>query len=337
MMRIGSLRSVKVPSKPTGTTFYFTVQTPRGKGVVAIRTYATGSTATKRPKRPEEPIPLFVTPQWLQENMKFGKVKVIDASWDLNKNMRDEYAVKRIPTSYHFDIDVIADTTTTDLPHMVPKPIPYEKEMEAMGLTHKDHVVIYDRSGEYIASGRVWWTMYTFGHKKVSILEGGLGAWIKANGQIETGPPPPPRPRVTYKAGRYKSRMNRDNIADMRQVNQAANGKGQIVDARSPARFNGTEPEPRPNVKSGHVPGSVNIHYKEVLTPIGAGPETKFKTKEEIEALFKSKGINPDDRIITTCGSGVTSCILALALYNAGKTKFVVYDGAWIEYQRYIK
>jgi len=339
-MRVGTFKTQNITKKTSLTpTLYLHVQTNKGNAIVSVRGFAAIRAAEKpkREKKPEEPVPLLVTPQWLQEHLKFGRVKVIDASYALGENMHAQYSTKRIPTSMYFDIDQVADVTTTDLPHMLPKPIPYEKEMEALGLTHKEHVVLYDRSGEYVASARAWWMMFTFGHKKLSVLEGGLPAWIKANGSVETGPPPPRRERVTYKAGRYKSRLNREWVADLRLIYQLQDGKGQIVDGRSPARFNGTEQEPRPGVRQGRIPGSVNIPYQEVLTPLGSGPEKTFLPKDKIEELFKGKGIDPDKLVATSCGSGVTAAVLAMALHSAGKSKFALYDGSWTEYCRTLK
>jgi len=224
-----------------------------------------------------------------------------------------------------------ADTTST-LPHTIPKPIPYEKSMEALGLTHKDHCVLYDRSGKYIASARLWWIMKTYGHDIVSILSGGLEAWEKAKGEIQTGPPPDTKPR-----GRYKSYFKRDLIVDARTVHQMSEGRGQIIDARSPGRFNGTEPEPRPNVKGGNIPGSINIPYADILVPLNGGPEMTFPSPEELQELFKKKGLKLEERIATTCGSGISAAVLALGLHLADSKKWALYDGSWAEYGRVTK
>jgi len=175
----------------------------RNKNVFFLtRGFATGGEKKpKKEKKPVEPVPDLVTVPWLQEQLRIGKIKVLDASWGLNGNFYDDYLKKRIPGALYFDIDKIADTSK-DLPHMLPKPIPYEKAMEELGLTHKDHVIIYDRSGQYIASARVWWTLKTYGHDRVSILTGGLGTWEKEKGQIESGQAPYTRPK-----GRYKSKF----------------------------------------------------------------------------------------------------------------------------------
>jgi len=301
----------------------FLFQNVNGLTFVSVKCFAT----EKKEKKQVPPVPVLVTVPWLQEQIKFGKVKVVDASWGTqHSNWRDEFVSKRIPGSVFFDVEKISDATK-EFPHMLPKPIPYEKAMEELGLTHKDHLILYDRSGQFVASARVWWTLKTYGHEKVSILVGGLGQWEKEKGQIESGQPPQTRPK-----GRYKARFKKELIADMRTVQQLSEGRGQIVDARSSGRFNGTEPEPRPNVRSGNIPGSVNIPFGEILVPIGSGPEKTFAPQEKLEEIFRNKGINTENRVITTCGSGVTAAVLALGLHVAGKNNWSLYDGSWSEY-----
>jgi len=295
-----------------------------------VRGFAIGSKVVgKKEKKPEEPVPDLVQVPWLQEQIRFGKVKVLDATWGNGRtNWREDYVKKRIAGAAFFDLERHSDTSR-DLPHMIPKPIPYEKAMEELGLTHKDHIVIYDRGGEFMASARIWWQMKVYGHKKVSVLAGGFGAWEKGRGQVESGEPPAPRPR-----GRCKSNMFRELIADMRAVNQASEGRGQLVDSRPPARFNGTEPEPRTNVRSGHITGAVNIPFTDMMVPLGDGPEKTFPSKEQIEEIFRKKGINPDERMVLMSGSGISAAALCFALHLAGKTRWSLYDGSWAEYGR---
>jgi thiosulfate/3-mercaptopyruvate sulfurtransferase len=160
-------------------------------------------------------------------------------------------------------------------------------------------------------------------------LAGGLGAWEKAGLKVDSGEPPSTRPK-----GRYKSSFKKELIVDMRTVNQSSEGRGQIVDARSPERFNGTAPEPRAGLKGGNIPGSVNIPFRELLVPLEGGPEMTLAPPEQIEQIFSKKGIKTDERVITTCGSGVSAAVLALGLQHAGKNKWTLYDGSWAEWGR---
>jgi len=303
-----------------------------GKMDPNVRYFAIGGSA-KKDKKPEDPVPELVSASWVQEQVRFGRVRVLDCSWGPTGNWQLEYAKKRIPGALYVEYDKWADWSS-DLPHMNPKPIPYEKCMEEIGLTHKDHIVLYDRSGQFVASARTWWTMKTYGHHKVSILNGGLQAWEKERYQVETTPPPPPRPKVR---GRCKSSMHRELIADMRTVNQLAEGRGQIVDARPAGRFNGIDPEPRGNCKMGHIPGSINIPFEEILVPLNGGPEKTFASKEQIEEIFAKKGVKIDDQIILTSGVGFTAAVLALGLTVSGRNKWKLYDGSWAEYGILVK
>jgi len=296
---------------------------------VPVRYFAIGG-SVKKEKKPEEPVPELVTASWVQEQVRFGRVRVVDCSWGPTGNWQQEYIKKRIPGALYIEYDKWADWSS-DLPHMNPKPIPYEKCMEEIGLTHKDYIVLYDRSGQFVASARTWWTMKTYGHHKVSILIGGIGAWEKERYQVETTPPPPPRPKVR---GRCKSSLRRELIADMRTVNQLAEGRGQLIDARPAGRFNGTDPEPRDNCKLGHIPGAINVPYTDILVPFNGGPEKTFAPPEQLLEVFTKKGIKVDDTMILYSGVGFTAAILALGLQVSGKSRWKIYDGSWAEYGR---
>jgi len=276
----------------------------------------------------QEKVPDLVTVPWLQEQMRFDKVKVMDASWWLVEKMEwhKEYVKKRIPGSVFFDVEKISDPST-DLPHMIPPTARYEQTMEELGILPEDHVVIYDRTGLYIASARAWWTMKIYGHRKLSLLEGGLGAWEKAKGPIVSGDPPLIQPR-----GPYKSSFNPELLTKFESVvNLPMEKRKQLVDARSNGRFNSTDPEPRPNVRRGRIEGSVNLPYPEFLIPLDGGPEKTFPPKEKMEEMFKKIGINLDEKVIASCGSGVTATVLCFGLHLLGKN-WSLYDGSWTEY-----
>jgi len=210
---------------------------------------------------------------------------------------------------------------------MLPSSSRFEKTMEELGILPEDHLVIYDRSGLFIASARAWWNMKIYGHQKLSILDGGLGAWEKAGGPIESGNPPP----IQFR-GNYKSSFVPELITNFKTIIEfPLERRHQIVDARSAGRFNSTEPEPRPNVRRGKIPGTTNVPYVDFLVLLNKGPEKTYPSKEKIEEIFKLKGVNLDEKVIFTCGSGVTAVVLGFALHLIGK-KWSLYDGSWTEY-----
>lgn len=221
-----------------------------------------------------------------------------------------------IPGARPFDIDTVKDPAT-DLPHMLPPPDLFEQHARALGIGSKDMLVVYDRMGLF-AAPRVWWMFRAMGHDNVRVLDGGLPQWIAAGGPLAD------RPASDWPPGDFSADAEPGRVADRMAVLRATEtGSGQILDARAPARFAGREAEPRPGVRPGHMPGAINLHYATLLDPDG-------RLVADAER-FRSAGLEDDRPVIATCGSGVTACMLALALERLGRTA-AVYDGSWVEW-----
>jgi thiosulfate/3-mercaptopyruvate sulfurtransferase len=229
-----------------------------------------------------------------------------------------EFRLKHIPDAVFFDIDTVADRDQ-DLPHMLPKPETLAQAMSALGLGDGMRFVVYDALGLY-AAARVWWTLRAYGVEDVRILTGGLPKWIKEGRPLETGDAHP-KPRV------FTPRLEDHFVASLDEVRAAlASGSTQVVDARPADRFRGAVPEPRPGVKSGRMPGSLNLPFVDIIE------HGVLKAPDALKAAFAEHRIDLTKPIITTCGSGVTAAILALAVEEAGGTVEGLYDGSWAEW-----
>jgi len=265
--------------------------------------------------------PLFVTTDWLAEHLHDADLSIIDASWYLptmNRDGKAEYALGHIPGAVHFDIDAVADQSNP-LPHMLPSPAFFAETVGAMGISDKDHIVVYDGAGLF-AAARVWWTFRTMGAANVSILEGGAPKW-RAEGKDWTDAKYV-KPKKTFHAA-FKS----EGVADLALVKQALESNAaQIVDARPADRFRGEAPEPRPGLASGHMPGSFNVQFGDVVS------NGKLKPASELREAFAKAGVDIAQPIITSCGSGVSAAILALALESVGHPAKALYDGSWAEW-----
>jgi len=265
--------------------------------------------------------PLFVSPQWLTDHLNDADIAIVDASWYLptmNRDAKAEYAAGHIPGAVHFDIDAIADKTTP-LPHMMPKPDDFARAVGAMGISDQDHIIVYDGAGLF-AAARVWWSFTVMGAKHVSILEGGAPKW-RSEGRAWTNDASHPILK------NFKPNFNPSTIADLEAIKSALNSKSaQIVDARPADRFQGDTPEPRPGLKSGHMPGSFNVPFSEVVA------SGTLKNESDLRAAFQKAGVDLNQPIITSCGSGVSAAILALALQSIGKPIHALYDGSWAEW-----
>jgi thiosulfate/3-mercaptopyruvate sulfurtransferase len=263
----------------------------------------------------------LVSTEWLAEHLRDRNVAVVDGSWalpSLGRDVHAEYRDGHIPGAVFFDIDAIADHST-ELPHMLPGPALFGEAVGALGIGDGDTVVIYDSAGLYSAP-RVWWTFRIFGAKKVYILDGGLPKWKSENRPLEKGD-------AKRTAKRFNADMNVAAVALLADVRMAiADDSAQIVDARSPGRFSGKEPEPRPGLRGGHMPRSFNVHYGRLIENGHLAPRAR------IEAAFADAGVNLDKPIITSCGSGITAAILLFALEAIGKAPKGLYDGSWAEW-----
>jgi len=264
----------------------------------------------------------LVSTAWVAEHMNDGGVVLLDASHHLPTTGRSaaaEYEERHLPGARYFDIDGISDHST-DLPHMLPPAAEFAEKVGALGVGDDDHVVIYDTVGT-TGAARVWWTFRTMGHDRVSVMDGGLPKWL-AEGRPVTADKPMVAPKsktATLRADLVRSRT--DMLAN---IDAKAD---QVVDARSAGRFAATEPEPRAGMRGGHIPGSMNVPFPDVINA-----DRTFKAPEEVKALFAAAGVDLARPIATTCGSGVTASTLALALFNAGIENVAVYDGSWSEW-----
>lgn len=265
----------------------------------------------------------IVETDWLETHLSAPDLVVFDGSWHLptsGRDARQEYMEGHIPGALFFDIDDLTDETSS-LPHMLPSTVKFASRMKKMGIGDGQRIVIYDSVGLFSAA-RVWWTFRAMGHNDVAVLNGGLKKWKAEGRALEDGLP------ITRTPRHFTPILNAELLRDLNDMTKyVANGSMQIVDARPPGRFEGTEPEPRPGVRSGHMPGSKNVPAGTLI-----GEDGTLKSEQELAEIFKSAGINWHDPVVTTCGSGVTASILALALAVLGQTNAAVYDGSWAEW-----
>jgi thiosulfate/3-mercaptopyruvate sulfurtransferase len=258
----------------------------------------------------------LVSTDWLAAHL--NEVVLLDCSWHMptaNRNARVEFESVHIAGAQFFDIDAIADKSTT-LPHMLPSPGFFAAEVSKLGVNANSKVVCYDSVGLFSAA-RVWWMFKVFGHDNVVVLDGALKKWITEGQMAGSAAIKPP-------AGNFTATLRPHMV---KSIDQVATELSQILDARSPTRFRGEEPEPRAGVKPGHIPGAKNIHYATLLNDDGT-----LKPHKELAQIFVSTGINLEKPITTSCGSGVTAAILSLALSEIGAKQHALYDGSWTEW-----
>jgi len=265
----------------------------------------------------------LVDSAWLSTALKSPDVAVLDAGFYLpaqNRNAQKEFAIEHIPGAGFFDIDAVADRDSA-LPHMLPAPELFAEAVSALGIGNHTHVVIYDNNF-FMASARLWWTFRVFGHRRVSVLDGGLRQWKSMGGAVTDAlSSPASQP--------FSAQWLPELVCNLERMRHLAEQGGvQIVDARPPARFAGIEPEPRPGLRSGHIPGSVNLFFKQLLDEATGC----FLPEAILRQRFASAGIDVHQSVVTTCGSGVTAAILALGLYLLGNENVAVYDGSWSEW-----
>jgi thiosulfate/3-mercaptopyruvate sulfurtransferase len=264
----------------------------------------------------------LVSTEWLHAHLKDPDLRILDGSYYLPQMTRDpraEYDAAHIPGARFFDIDDVADHGS-DLPHMVPPIEKFMSRMRAMGVGDGHQVVVYDGMGLFSAA-RVWWLFKLMGQNNIAVLDGGFPKW-QAEGRPVDDLPPIIRDR--HMTVRRQTHM----VKDVTQVSAASKlGDYEIIDARSPGRFRGEEPEPRAGLRPGHIPGSKNVCFKDLLNA-----DQTMKNPVEIRQIFQSAGVDFDKPAITTCGSGVTAAVLSVGLQRIGKTDHSLYDGSWSEW-----
>jgi thiosulfate/3-mercaptopyruvate sulfurtransferase len=242
-------------------------------------------------------------------------IKILDASYHLPPSLQG------IPGALDFDIDDIADRQAP-FPHTIPSEKTFSEKTGALGIGNDDLVIVYDRNGISMAAARAWWMFRLFGHEKVKILNGGLSAWIRAGyalAEKSSAAPPPAVFKATFKPSLLK-------LLDQVKENIATKSFT-LLDARDAGRFKGDTPEPRPHVQAGHIPDSISMPYMTLINPDGT-----LKPKDQLEKAFQTAPLARKGSLACSCGSGVTACVVALALYELGRPDVAVYDGSWTEW-----
>jgi thiosulfate/3-mercaptopyruvate sulfurtransferase len=264
----------------------------------------------------------FVTTEWLHERLDAPDIVIVDGSWYLptmNRDPEAEFLAGHIPGAVRFDIDTVKDPTSP-LPHMLPSPEAFSSAVRAMGIGDGMKIVVYDGAGLFSAP-RVRWTFRVFGAQDVAILAGGFPAWAAEGRPVEDGPARQRLPR------HFTARFDHSAVADLADVRRALEGgQVQVVDARPADRFRGEAPEPRPGVRAGHMPGSRNLPFANLIE------DGKLKQPDAVRAALAEAGVDPERPVITSCGSGVSAATVALALETIGKPARAIYDGSWAEY-----
>lgn len=246
-------------------------------------------------------------------------LRIIDASWRLDgRDARPDFDAGRLPGAVFFDLEASSDPDSP-LPHMLPRPEAFGARMSGLGLSETDRIVVYDSVGLWSAP-RVWWMLRVMGAERVQVLDGGLPAWRAAGLPLERGSAPEPGP------ARFHARLDSDAVASGEDVRRTLEGGGQVLDARPAARFHGAAAEPRPGLRSGHMPGARNLPFADLLSADGT-----LKPAPDLHRAFAAAVIDVDHPVTTTCGSGVTAAILGLGLAVLGRP-FRLYDGSWAEW-----
>lgn len=268
------------------------------------------------------PTPLVST-AWLAEHLGQPGVIVIDASSYLASHGRDaraEYATGHIPGAVFADMEAIHDESSP-LPHTFPSAEHFSRSAGALGIGNDSAVVVYDASGQNFSAPRLWFMLRAFGHDRVAVLDGGLRRWVMDGRPLEEGVNAPA-------AQRFDARLDEARVLDAPAVLSLIGTEGmQMADARSPGRFAAEEPEPRPGVRGGHIPGSRNVHYARLVRDDGT-----LRSEGELRSIMADAGIDPSRPVVTSCGSGLTACAIVLALDALGAPPAAVYDGSWTEW-----
>jgi thiosulfate/3-mercaptopyruvate sulfurtransferase len=263
----------------------------------------------------------LVSNAWLAKRLDDESLVVLDASWHMPAAGRDaaaEYAAAHIPGAVFFDVDKVSDHASP-LPHMLPPPAEFAVAARRLGISNASTIVVYDSVGLFSAA-RVWWTFRAMGHDVVHVLDGGLPRWIAEGRPLETGWRDPEH-------GDFKAHLRADLVRDLDQVTAALRDPGlQVLDARPAPRFQGAAPEPRPGLRSGHMPGARNLPFTGLIEG------DALASADKLRAVFETAGVDPAKPAIATCGSGVSAAVIALALARLGQGDAAVYDGSWAEW-----
>jgi len=266
----------------------------------------------------------LVSTAWLADHLNDADVRVLDASYFIQGGVAEAkrlYAEAHIPGAVFFDIDVFADTSKPKI-HAFPTAAIFENEAGKLGISNQSHVIVYDRMGGTCAAARAWFMFRAFGHDTISVLDGGQDKWV-SEGRAVTKDVPRPTAR-DFRAKETPGRLvDKDGV-----LANITDRRFQVLDARAPGRFAGTEPEPRAGLRSGHIPASRNLPF---MSLIDAATKT-WKGPQDLRKSFAACGVDLSKPLTTTCGSGVSACALALGAYLAGKADTAIYDGSWVEW-----
>jgi thiosulfate/3-mercaptopyruvate sulfurtransferase len=250
-------------------------------------------------------------------------VKVVDATFKLPGVLplpKDDYLAAHLPGAVFFDVDAVSDQAVP-LPHMFPSAEQFGRDVGGLGISNADTVVVYD-SGGWVAAPRAWWMFLSFGHSNVRVLNGGLKKWRAEGRPVESG-------EFKAKPATFKAAFDAKRVRSMREmIDNVASHAEQVVDARAAERFEGRAAEPRPGIRSGHIPGARNVPYNNLFDAATGA----MKPLEDLRQAFSGAGVKLDAPIVTSCGSGVSAGVLTLALYRLGVTDTALYDGSWSEW-----
>lgn len=265
----------------------------------------------------------LVSTSWLREHLIDPDVRIVDAAYRMPAmrppTATEEYAARHIPGAVFFDVDVIADRTSS-LPHMLPQADQFARDVGGLGIGNDDLVVIYDR-GDYMGAPRAWWMFGVFGHDRVKVLDGGLKKWLAESGAVESASVTP-APKV------FQARFNEKRVRGLEDVRRNVESRNeQVIDARSRERYEGTAPEPWQGRRSGRIPGSLNVPFTDLIDPASG----EMRSPAQLKNIFAAAHADISRPIVTSCGSGVTAGVLSLALARLGVDS-ALYDGSWAEW-----
>ncbi len=265
----------------------------------------------------------LVSTDWLAAHISDANVKVVDASFKLPGVLplpKDDYLAAHLPGAVFFDVDAVSDHSNP-LPHMFPSAEQFGRDLGQLGIGNADTVVVYD-SGGWVAAPRAWWMFLSYGHDKIRVLDGGLKKWRAEGRPVESG-------EFKARPAAFKATYDAKRVRSMQEMIANVGSKAeQVIDARAADRFEGRAPEPRPGIRSGHIPGSRNVPYNQLFDAATGA----MKPLDDLRKAFAGAGVKLDAPIVTSCGSGVSAGVLTLALYRLGITETALYDGSWSEW-----
>lgn len=267
----------------------------------------------------------LVSSEWLAQHLTDPTINILDCTWhhpSTNLDGRTQYRGRHLPGSVHFDIDQVADKSNP-LPHMLPTAEDFAHKVGLLGISNSDRVIVYDRHYGGSAAARVWWMFRVFGHDNVALLDGGFGKWTKEKRPAEMTP-------VRPAPASFTANVQPGLVATLADVQRLAQSGAQLVDARGPGKFDGTQADVFAFKRQGHIPGAINLPWADLVDP----DTGVLLSPDALTARVTAAGINLGKTIVTTCASGITSCMLALALYQLGAPTTAVYDGSWAEWSQ---